>query len=135
MIIDTFPLATDSLTEEIEYKLLLHALKTFRVDIILVLGLDRLVSDLKADLDAVTSGTADPTGVHVLKLQQTGASVKKDVAQKLREQSKSIKRFFEGTPDLPLAPTRRTYFLKKDESAVSETGEESKEPERNFLLP
>lgn len=129
VIIDTFPLSLDSVSGEIEYKLLLHLLKTFRVDIILVLGIDRLVSELKADLDAVTSGTADPTGVHILKLQQSGASVKKDAVQRHKHQVRAIKRFFEGTPELPLVPTRRTYRLRKAENLVEPETKEGEEGE------
>lgn len=112
VIIDTFALGVGTITEETDYKLLKHALEVLKVDIILVLGLDRLASDLKTDLDAVTSGSSDPTGIHILKIPQSGAAVKKSPVQKKVEQARAFKRYFEGSEALPLAPHRKTFLLK-----------------------
>lgn len=116
VIIDTFSLSAGGVNEETEYKLLKHALEALKVDIVLVIGLDRLASDLRTDLDAVTSGSPDPNGLHVLKIPQSGAAIKKSPAQLKLEQSQAFRRYFEGTKEVPLAPFRKTFSLFKANS-------------------
>ena len=101
MIIDTFP------SSDASYDLLKGALSICKVDIILVLGQDRLFNELKSDFSEPNSADASKTPVQVIKLPQSGAVGLQDVERIKSLQARSIKRYFEGTRALPLAPTHK----------------------------
>eukprot|EP00924_Labyrinthula_sp_SR-Ha-C_P004626 maker-scaffold_1-snap-gene-6.3-mRNA-1 protein AED:0.07 eAED:0.07 QI:119/1/1/1/0.5/0.33/3/163/453 len=112
LICDLFGLeeVEDADLEEKQYQLLLFVLKRLKVNIVLVLGLERIINDLNNDLE--TSGSSDdPTGVHVVKIPASGGVGKVEIRQ-----SKKIKEYFEGNFKLRLSPFRRS--VKFDEFEV-----------------
>ena len=107
MIIDTFP------SSDASYDLLKAALTACRVDIILVLGQDRLFNELKSDFAEPNPGDTKKSPVQVIKLPQSGAVGLQDVEQVKSLQARSIKRYFEGTKAMPLAPTHKVVKLEE----------------------
>jgi len=93
--------------EDIGYKLLLHAISAFRINIILVMGHDRLYSMLQTHYQKIngssnggenglTTNIATTTSPKVIKLPRSGGVVYRDVAFRRISRSLCIRQYFYG---------------------------------------
>ena len=88
--------------EDTGYKLLLHAVSAFRVNVILVMGHDRLYSMLQTHYQKIKTGdetsstTTNPASPKVIKLPRSGGVVSRDGSFRRVSRSLCIKRYFNG---------------------------------------
>ena len=93
--------------EDVGYKLMLHTLKALKINVVLVMGDDRLYSMLNshcnklrdADVDAAMGGDASSSSLtipKVIKLPRSGGVVSRDPTFRRVARSLSIKRYFYG---------------------------------------
>ena len=92
---------TSGLIEDMGYQYLLHAIESFRINVVLVLGHDRLYSmlgtQLKKDFEGdSTSGLKKRKMPILIKLPRSGSVVSRDTAFRRALRSQSIKRYFYG---------------------------------------
>lgn len=115
-----------SIQEEKGYALLLHTIKVFQINVVLVLGHDRLYSTLKNTIRTTLNDGVDGNAnsskhdIHVIKVPRSGGVVSRD-NQYLRQcRSRAVKRYFYGnTIEVPTSnPTTQPTF-----SAVTHTSD------------
>ncbi len=91
---------TSGLIEDMGYQYLLHAIESFRINVVLVLGHDRLYSmlgtQLKKDFEGDSSGLKKRKMPILIKLPRSGGVVSRDIAFRRALRSQSIKRYFYG---------------------------------------
>lgn len=94
------------------YNMLLLAARVLKVDTVLVMGHDRLLSDLRRDLGGVSpaNGGVTPTGdqaVNIVKLPRSGGVVQRPTAFRRRARDRRIRAYFKGAPGVQeLSPSR-----------------------------
>jgi polyribonucleotide 5'-hydroxyl-kinase len=89
---------TSGLIEDIGYRYLLHAIEAFRINVVLVLGHDRLYSMLGTQFKKDFEGGGGPmrkTPI-LIKLPRSGGVVSRDASFRRALRSQSIKRYFYG---------------------------------------
>ena len=105
---------TSGSIEDMGYQYLLHAIESFRINVVLVLGHDRLYSmlgtQLKKDFegDGCSSGPQKKKAPILIKLPRSGGVVSRDAAFRRALRSQSIKRYFYGNsipPKVTEAPS------------------------------
>jgi len=88
---------TNGLTDNTGYEIIQHCVELFYVNIIIVLGHERLYSDM----DRLYNDNNDVT---VLKLLKSGGVVDRDNAFRRQLQMRKIREYFYGTPKCELSP-------------------------------
>lgn len=92
----------DAQQSQKSYENLLNAVDTFDVDTVLVLGSERLYSELFQKL------SDDRQGLEVIKLAKSGGVVSRDKVYRRRWQMQRIREYFYGTPKFELSPYSTT---------------------------
>jgi len=89
---------TSGLIEDIGYQYLLHAIEAFRINVVLVLGHDRLYSMLGTQFKKDYEGGGGPMrkAPILIKLPRSGGVVSRDASFRRALRSQSIKRYFYG---------------------------------------
>lgn len=84
--------------EDLGYDLLLHAIDTLRINIVLVLGHDRLYSMLTTNYVSSTmnDNPAESSKPKIIKLPRSGGVVSRDTAFRRASRNQSIKKYFHG---------------------------------------
>ncbi|KAI9208130.1 Pre-mRNA cleavage complex II protein Clp1-domain-containing protein [Polychytrium aggregatum] len=77
--------------------LLMHTITEFKVNVILVIGHERMYSDLKQEFN-------DNSGISIIKLHKSGGVVNRDDTFRKQSQSQKISEYFYGTPKLEHSP-------------------------------
>lgn len=90
-----FIVNTSGLIEDVGYQYLLHAIDAFRINIVLVLGHDRLYSMLGTYLKKQTESLSRKIP-KLIKLPRSGGVVSRDATFRRALRSQSIKRYFYG---------------------------------------
>jgi polyribonucleotide 5'-hydroxyl-kinase len=80
--------------ESLGYELLLHAIETFRVDVVLVIGQERLYSQLNSKFHGRTR--PDGSRVDVVKLNKSGGVVNRNPKHRQRTRMSRVKEYFYG---------------------------------------
>ncbi|KAI8618295.1 protein CLP1 [Chytriomyces sp. MP71] len=101
-------------SESAGYGLLTQAVTAFNISIVLVLGHERLYSDLTRQFQ----GSKEVT---VLKLAKSGGVVSRDKAFRRAVEGARVREYFYGTPRFPLSPFSNT--VKFDDLAVRRVGD------------
>ena len=78
------------------YELLKHAIVALRVNVVLVLGHDRLYSMLSAHLLNTATATANVNSCKIIKLPRSGGVVSRDIALRRMHNQRSVKSYFHG---------------------------------------
>ena len=79
------------------FDILKHCIEAFSIDIVLVMGHDRLYSSLSSSL---------PQTVALVKLPQSGGVVQRDRAYRSRQRRQKIWEYFYGSKAFPYSPAR-----------------------------
>ncbi|KAF9583618.1 Cleavage polyadenylation factor subunit clp1 [Lunasporangiospora selenospora] len=87
---------TNGLIDSTGYDIIAHCIKSFSVDVIIVLGHERLYSDMVR--------LHQKPGLSVVKLAKSGGVVERDSAFRRHTQNQKIKEYFYGTSKSELAP-------------------------------
>ncbi|KAG0249492.1 hypothetical protein BG011_009254 [Mortierella polycephala] len=87
---------TNGLIDSTGYEVIAHCIKAFAVDVIVVLGHERLYSDM--------TRLHKKAGVAVIKLAKSGGVVERDPAFRRHTQNQKIREYFYGTSKNELAP-------------------------------
>jgi polyribonucleotide 5'-hydroxyl-kinase len=82
---------TNGWIEEEGYQLVLHTIEVMRINVILVMGHDRLYSMLQSHIQKKTTGS-----IKVIKLPRSGGVVSRDATFRRHSRSLSMKRYFHG---------------------------------------
>lgn len=82
---------TNGWVEGMGYKLLLHCVHAFKVDIVISLGQDRLYSTIKRDMSPMANCT-------VVKMNRSGGVVNRNKATRRKLRMQMIREYFYGTP-------------------------------------
>jgi len=93
------------------YKLLLHALDALKVDNVVVVGQERLHSEITRDFRHKRVGgesMAEGTPVRVWKLNKSGGVVERSPEFRRKSRDNKIKEYFYGTPGAELQPHSQT---------------------------
>jgi polyribonucleotide 5'-hydroxyl-kinase len=101
---------TSGLIEEVGYQYLLHAIDSFRINVVLVLGHDRLYSMLGTQLKKEEGTKKAPI---LIKLPRSGGVVSRDSPFRRILRSQSIKRYFYGNsipPKSTDAPSSTLHY-------------------------
>lgn len=86
------------------YNLLLHAIQALRIDVVLVMGHDRLYSMLRSALRPATpEGSQAEDGIKIIKVPRSGGVVSREKDFMRQHRSRSMKRYFYG--DIVEPPT------------------------------
>ncbi|KAG0189240.1 Cleavage polyadenylation factor subunit clp1 [Apophysomyces sp. BC1034] len=88
---------TSGLIDHVGYDLIQHAIEEFAVNVVVVLGHERLYSDMTKILKGREN-------VSVVKLAKSGGVVERDRQFKLQLQRSKIQEYFYGTPKCELSP-------------------------------
>lgn len=101
------------------YDILLHVVEQMEINVILVMGHDRLYSMLKSHFSKQQASQATTTNVKVIKLPRSGGVVSRDNDFRQRLRSISIRRYFHGEV-IPFQPsttsTATSVTLDKEQS-------------------
>ncbi|KAF9432466.1 Cleavage polyadenylation factor subunit clp1 [Entomortierella beljakovae] len=89
---------TNGLIDSTGYEIIASCIKAFSVDVIIVLGHERLYSDM------VRLHQKSGAGVAVVKLSKSGGVVERDTAFRRQTQNHKIREYFYGTTKNELAP-------------------------------
>ncbi|KAF9898770.1 Cleavage polyadenylation factor subunit clp1 [Lobosporangium transversale] len=87
---------TNGLIDATGYEIIANCIKAFSVDVIIVLGHERLYSDMRR--------LHQKTDVSVIKLTKSGGVVERDHAFRRQTQNQKIREYFYGTSKSELAP-------------------------------
>ncbi|KAI8381040.1 Pre-mRNA cleavage complex II protein Clp1-domain-containing protein [Radiomyces spectabilis] len=88
---------TAGLIDQVGYELIQHAIQEFSVNVVIVLGHERLYSDMTRILK-------DRSSISVIKLTKSGGVVERDRQFKTQLQRAKIQEYFYGTPKCELFP-------------------------------
>ncbi|KAG0224804.1 Cleavage polyadenylation factor subunit clp1 [Actinomortierella wolfii] len=99
IIIDT----TGLIDHTAGYDIIAHCIKSFAVDVIIVLGHERLYSDMMR-LHGKPGGSGTHPPIAVMKLAKSGGVVERDAAFRRQTQNQKIREYFYGTAKSELAP-------------------------------
>ncbi|SAM09369.1 hypothetical protein [Absidia glauca] len=88
---------TPGLIDQVGYELIWHAVQEFSVNVVVVLGHERLYSDMMKKYK-------DQAGITVVKLNKSGGVVERDKQFRTQLQRTKIKEYFYGTPKCELSP-------------------------------
>lgn len=80
--------------ESLGYELLLHAIETFNVDVVLVLGQERLFSQLSSQFHGRTR--PDGSRIDVVKLNKSGGVVNRNPKHRQRTRTSRVREYFYG---------------------------------------
>lgn len=111
-------------TEGEGYNILLHVMEQMDINVVLVMGHDRLYSMLKSHFSKQQPAQSSATNVKVIKLPRSGGVVSRDSDFRQRLRSNSIRRYFHGevTPFQPNAvPTTTTANVASSDKEQSQT--------------
>ncbi|KAK3822824.1 MAG: Pre-mRNA cleavage complex II protein Clp1-domain-containing protein [Benniella sp.] len=115
---------TNGLTDATGYEIIANCIKTFSVNVIIVLGYEKLYSDMSR-LHQKPATQSSP-GVAVIKLAKSGGVVERDSAFRRQTQNQKIREYFYGTSKLELAPY--STMINYHDIEILRVGEESLAP-------
>jgi polyribonucleotide 5'-hydroxyl-kinase len=104
--IDRTTQSTDSTTKLSGYNIIIHTANTFNVDVIIVLGNERLYSDLKSDTRITRSS--------IVKLNKSGGVVVRNDKQRNQQRNIQLKQYFYGINN-ELAPHTQVLHWREIE--------------------
>ncbi|KAI8924444.1 Pre-mRNA cleavage complex II protein Clp1-domain-containing protein [Entophlyctis helioformis] len=106
--------APSQFAESSGFEMLTHAIEYLRVNVILIIGHERLYSDLKRRF-------GDHSGISVLKLNKSGGAVARDKDVRRKLQIQRVKEYFYGCSKTELVPFNQTVPFS--DVAVRRVGE------------
>lgn len=96
------------------YQLLLHAVKALQIDVVLVMGHDRLYSMMRQSIKK-----GDNPGIKVIKVPRSGGVVSRDATFLRQARSRSMKRYFYGDLVEASAQQPQPSLSEKDEKTTT----------------
>ncbi|KAI8877110.1 Clp1-domain-containing protein [Backusella circina FSU 941] len=94
-----FIIDTSGLIDQVGYDIIQHVIEEFSINIVIVLGHERLYSDMNRILSSKPDNS-----VSIVKLKKSGGVVERDKQFKSKLQRSKIHEYFYGTPKCELSP-------------------------------